>query len=594
MARHSDPRSSIHSAAKLRRSRRQAPIRVSSALQSTGNFKKPLGKACATLVVSAVLALVRNPLLVSGGWAKIAARLTGEQLIWIFACAPVAWLLVEFVVAFFGELSRLAHDGGVSVAGMTGQIPRAFINVLERATARVKTFLVRWNFERRYRRRLYEDYALFNDRSLGLINPTRLDLEKVYVDLQISNQIAQPRGELLQKPVTGRGSIWSFLQLIRPGSGLVLLGAPGSGKTTLLQYLLLVFATKRHSRYQQRFCLPIFVELRTLRELFEPSEDKKPLPTLAAAIRLYWQKNSRVADLMKEEPPHWLEHRLAKRRVLLLLDGLDEVAQAVRPLVSKWVHTQMRHEGNRRCQFVITSRPGGYLSAPIDDQTVLEIQPFSKEQINKFIESWYLANELVSTERRKDETPIRRNAAKEANDLRDRLRENQNLQDLAVNPLLLTMLCMVHRYHGALPGSRSQLYDEICQVLLERWRQGKGLGDELNGEQKLSVLRPLAHEFMLRETRELGEEEVGGIISKQLEYVGYVRDGDIAGVGRFVRSIQASSGLLLEKVVVCPQDVSGIPGLRVLVTRSRRYPGLQANCSGRLVAGKSPPICDAR
>ncbi len=40
------------------------------------------------------------------------------------------------------------------------------------------------------------------------------------------------------------------------------------------------------------------------------------------------------------------------------------------------------------------------------------------------------------------------------------------LYDLTVNPLLLTMIATVHRYRGALPGSRVDLNGEICQVML--------------------------------------------------------------------------------------------------------------------------------
>jgi predicted NACHT family NTPase len=103
---------------------------------------------------------------------------------------------------------------------------------------------------------------------------------------------------------------------------------------------------------------------------------------------------------------------------------------------------------------------------------------FHRSNPGKFIDSWYLANEIVSSGHKNDAwspTPCQgrsRGTTKAA-------RTQSGYPRLAVNPLLLTMVCMVHRYHGALPGSRSQLYGEICQVLLERWRQAREARDEL-------------------------------------------------------------------------------------------------------------------
>jgi hypothetical protein len=250
---------------------------------------------------------------------------------------------------------------------------------------------------------------------------------------------------------------------------------------------------------------------------------------------------------MDEEPPGWLEARLRSGHVLILLDGLDEVQHGRRTDVSKWVQSQMRAGDNRECRFVLTSRPGGYVTAPLGEATVLEIQPFSRGQIEQFIEGWYLENEIVASGPEKSRESVRRRAAQEADDLRHRLRDNPNIQDLTVNPLLLTMVCMVHRYHGALPGTRAQLYSEICQVLLERWRQAKDIVDEFTGEQKLAVMRPLAHEFMSKELRELPQEQIVKFIAGPLEYIGYLRAGDTHAADRFLRSIQTTSGLLLEK-----------------------------------------------
>src|ERR1044072_3136705 len=96
-----------------------------------------------------------------------------------------------------------------------------------------------------------------------------------------------------------------------------------------------------------------------------------------------------------------------------------------------------------------------------------------------------------------------------------------SLTDLTENPLLLTMIAMVHRYHGALPKSRVELYAEICEVLLGRWRQAKGVSDPLSAAQKLGVLRTLAANMMERKLRDIKTDAAMAIVKAPLKRVGF-------------------------------------------------------------------------
>ena len=53
------------------------------------------------------------------------------------------------------------------------------------------------------------------------------------------------------------------------------------------------------------------------------------------------------------------------------------------------------------------------------------------------------------------------------------------------------MIANVHRYRGALPGSRADLYAEICQVMLWRRQEAKNLPAGLAGDKKEALLRGL-------------------------------------------------------------------------------------------------------
>ena len=86
---------------------------------------------------------------------------------------------------------------------------------------------------------------------------------------------------------------------------------------------------------------------------------------------------------------------------------------------------------------------------------------------------------------------VRIQASESAAGLLKLLRDNPALYDLTVNPLLLTMIATVHRYRGALPGSRADLYGEICQVMLSRRIQAKNLPELLPWPAKHKLLDTL-------------------------------------------------------------------------------------------------------
>jgi hypothetical protein len=206
-----------------------------------------------------------------------------------------------------------------------------------------------------------------------------------------------------------------------------------------------------------------------------------------------------------DEPPGWFAQRLRSGDCVVLLDGLDEVArQEDRRTVADWVERQTRQYPKN--DYVITSRPHGYRSADIAGAIVLQVRSFTEDQVTRFAYGWYLSLERHDTDAVTEEMRGRARAA--ADDLLEKLNANPGLYELTVNPLLLTMIANVHRYRGALPGSRIDLYGEISQVMLWRRHEAKNLPVELNGDKKEAVLRVLAFTMMQSRTRDLRRETV--------------------------------------------------------------------------------------
>ena len=197
-------------------------------------------------------------------------------------------------------------------------------------------------------------------------------------------------------------------------------------------------------------------------------------------------------------------------------------------------------ETYNQCRFIISSRPGGYVTNPLTGVSTLEVQPFTRKQQTDFVHNWYLANEIMSQQ--KDDAGVHQDAQREAEDLLSRIHESRALPALAVNPLLLTLIASVHRFRSSLPRRRVELYAEICSVFLGTRRASYGIEDDLTPAQKQRVLQPLAYTMMEREIREIAVDEAAAIIWGPLQLV-----SPQSKPGTFLEVIENSSGLLIEK-----------------------------------------------
>jgi hypothetical protein len=366
-------------------------------------------------------------------------------------------------------------------------------------------------FWQRYREHLLADLRYVDLRGLAgrFFDP---DLSDVYVDVALrqSDPDKAPSSDLPQadsRDMPGIGERHKISDLLgRPQPRvLVIIGTPGSGKTTLLRYTACEMCRVRHASRQGR-SIPILLYLRDhcTRIAEEPQVG---IPVLVA-------ENLELYGLT--DRAEWLEKRLRSGDCVVMLDGLDEIAREEdRKAVAEWVRMQViRYSGN---DFVVTSRPLGYQGFQIEGALTVQTQPFTRGQVTQFVQRWCLAEGRWSTGSH-DETIIRK-ARAEAEDLLQRLQAAPNLWPLTVNPLLLTMIAIVHRHYGALPGSRAELYARICQVLLWSRQEAKKLSVEPRGNQKERLMRVLAFEMMRRNTRDLSTSEATAIVRPVLRRI---------------------------------------------------------------------------
>ena len=89
------------------------------------------------------------------------------------------------------------------------------------------------------------------------------------------------------------------------------------------------------------------------------------------------------------------------------------------------------------------------------------------------------------------------------------MQRNAGVKRLAVNPLLLTILCLIHRTGARLPERRIQLYEAVSETLLVDWRPAQTEHDEctVSISEADRLLAPLAHWMHEHAPRGLISEE---------------------------------------------------------------------------------------
>ena len=222
-------------------------------------------------------------------------------------------------------------------------------------------------------------------------------------------------------------------------------------------------------------------------------------------------------------------------------DGLDELGAAgLRREITLAVSAMANRYARNR--FIVTSRLVGYEEAPLDrnDFAHHTVQPLSDEDIKLFVEKWYKARERdVAIRRERTEHLVKT------------IMGEERIKSLASNPLMLTIIALVHRIEAELPHERVKLYDKCVTTLVETWDKVRGMKTAL----RRRLLEKLAY-WMHSQPGEKGRtrEVREGTLRLQLAHFlqsdpkNKMDEDEIQKeVENFITLVKTRSGLLVER-----------------------------------------------
>jgi len=347
-----------------------------------------------------------------------------------------------------------------------------------------------------YLKFLWEDTAYIDIRGLRISNEDvhRFRIDELYTPLTTVLAPEEPekkrrRGKKgdEEERLAGRQTV--PLQRGLENRRVVLVGDPGAGKSTFLRRIAFAACETILGRN------PLAAA-----ELLPAGPCPFPLLIRAASLSNHILRNRRAGNSPDADSPEWVVHYLeaeaqGKNRTLdaaffreqldggclLLLDGLDEAADRTeRKAMARLLELTAR--AYEKTQVVATSRPPAYGGETvIPGFATIQIGPLEDEAVAVFVGKWCRA--LFRDEEK---------AGEHQAELLDAIRSKPEIQDMAVNPVMLTAIAALHWNRTRLPDQRTELYDSILTWLAQA-RGEKRKESHIPAQQCLALMQHLAY-----------------------------------------------------------------------------------------------------
>lgn len=384
-----------------------------------------------------------------------------------------------------------------------------------------------------------DDVEMFRRPSDQASSP-RVRLSVAYVSLRTTGDDGRRRPDRFMPLLRPDMSFWEESGSESPGTRVesalsgarrvLLRGEAGSGKTTLLRWLAVMAA---RGAFQGELAgwnglIPILVKLREY--------SGRRLPNPEAML------DGIAAPITGIMPRGWVERRLSEGRVLLLIDGVDELLDRERRSVRDWLRNLLgQYEGLR---VVVTSRPAAASADWLyrEDFTALLMDRMTPSDLAAFVRQWHQAVRELDSELpcSVEELPQYEQS------LLTSLKDRAHLQSLAGTPLLAAMLCAMHLNRGRqLPRDRMELYRNALHTLVHERDADRNVPSALDSElslgDKLVILRDLAWRLSDNNRSEIDLDRAAGYVAAKLKAMRHL---NVSNGGLVLEQLRQRSGVL--------------------------------------------------
>lgn len=383
----------------------------------------------------------------------------------------------------------------------------------------------------------------------GGVLRNRPTMDNVYVPLHLRREPVEAPS-IITKGSRGAGPRFIISQVLSKHRLVVVLGKPGSGKSTLIKFIALACAdgravecglAKLHDATGQSTdnLIPLLISFR------DHPLPEAPVPLLHEFIARILQKACEhlmliAKPIVQTELFELFKSALSQGRCVLLLDGLDEVSnvKGAREMIAKRI-TEWTHK-YPNCRFIVTSRIAGYQEVRANIGPEFEhfiLCDFEPEDMDQFIENWCHTVETSPDF-----------AAQQAKSLRESIHRNLSVEQLARNPLLLTMLTLVHRRGRGLSNRQVKLYEKAVKLLLKNWGRSPGIPERepISVDQSLPQLQFVARKMMEAGQLQIEREELEFHLTKALDEIPHLKNMTIVGPDELIDRVKERSGLLVK------------------------------------------------
>lgn len=308
------------------------------------------------------------------------------------------------------------------------------------------------------------------------------------------------------------------------------LAKPGGGKSTLIRRIALAYAfPDRRKRVKDglpdRDLFPVYIRCRDL-----GNEATKSIKEIIGSI-VNRAEITQFAEAFKSI----IEDALQDKKVLLLIDGLDEISNEQHRI--SFVNQLRTFTATYpTVNLIVTSREAGFRAvagtlAGYCDQ--YKIAALSSTDIQCLCLKWHEAI-LGKSDKTKED----------ADKVCSIILDDSRIVALAENPLLLTTLLFVKRWVGYLPTKKCQLYAEMIKLLLVTWNAVAH--EKLDIDETEPQLAFVAYHMTLSGQQKITRDKLEDYIIAARKELPDILNYTALSPSRFIDQVEERSSLLIQ------------------------------------------------